>query len=642
MDMPVTSESIAALPPLQRRMAEAWLTRFEENWNEQKLRECMQALPGQSSLRRPLLIAMIEQDLGHHWDAGQPTVIESYLKEYPELGGIDEIPIELLAAEYKARQKHQHCDLADFAERFPTRIDDLYVFLKPGIFEEKAPAARATTTDSMSIRRLKLLRAPADANASEPISERRAKLLRQTGPNSPPTPQVTSETVQDDAPPASTHNSGMILPPAPAQIEPARATNVAPSQDVWLDIQTVRSNHAAGRSGVIKPQAAMPPMPPPILGRYAIEKRLGSSGFGSLYLATDTEIGRRTVLRIPAFSGPNAAADRARFQRDSRAAAALFHPLLCPVFDAGQIEGVDFLAMPLVDGDPLADLLKQRPIWPARQAIDLISKLAIALDALHRTGLVHRDLKPSNILLAPGETPVIAGLGQMSEPLHSKRTGNAIYVAPEQSTLTADSPDPRSDIYSLGVILHQMLTGKLPQPSDGIYFFPPDLDERLQSACCKAVAINPAERWGSMREFVAELTACRQSLRPSDLGPRFPLGGSWPRRTPGSAHAVSGPTGLSAVPLASPPTMPPAAGNTAYAQMQELRNLSTKSAPGVRPVVKQRRSRTPNWKPWQYLVAGAVGGFVLIATVFALSSMQKRAQNKARTNPPEQHQSQPN
>ncbi len=385
----------------------------------------------------------------------------------------------------------------------------------------------------------------------------------------------------------------------------------------------------------------MPAMPPPILGRYAIEKRLGSSGFGSLYLATDTEIGRRVVLRIPSGSGGNSRADRTRFQRDSRMVAALCHPLLCPVFDAGQIDGVDFLAMPFVDGDPLADLLKQRPIWPARQAIDLVTKIAIALETLHRAGLVHCDVKPSNILIAPGETPVIAGLGQLGEPLHSKRTGNAVYVAPEQSSL-ADSPDPRGDIFSLGVILHQMLTGKLPQPGEGIYFFPPDLDERLQNACGKAVAANPAERWGSMRDLVAELTACRQGLRPSDLGPRFPLGGSWPRRTPGSAHGVSGPTGLSAVPLAAPPTLPPAPGNAAYAQMQELRNLPTNSARAVRPAPIRKRGRTLNWKPWHYLVAGAVGGFVLIATVFALSSMQKRAQNKARTNPPEQHQSQPN
>src|SRR5579871_650800 len=99
--MPVPSETIAALPPLQRRMAEAWLTRFEENWHEQKLRECMAALPAQSSLRRPLLLAMIERDLAHHWEAGRKIRVEDYLKDFPELGFANDLPIELIAAEYQ-------------------------------------------------------------------------------------------------------------------------------------------------------------------------------------------------------------------------------------------------------------------------------------------------------------------------------------------------------------------------------------------------------------------------------------------------------------------------------------------------------------------------------------------------------------
>src|SRR5713226_6126535 len=99
-----TSETLAALPPLQRRMAEAWLTRFEENWHDQKLRECMRALPTQSTLRRPLLLAMIERDLAHHWEQGRQSSVEAYLKEFPELGGPEEVPVELIAAEYALRQ----------------------------------------------------------------------------------------------------------------------------------------------------------------------------------------------------------------------------------------------------------------------------------------------------------------------------------------------------------------------------------------------------------------------------------------------------------------------------------------------------------------------------------------------------------
>src|SRR5579871_1716712 len=127
--MPVPSETIAALPPLQRRMAEAWLARFDENWNEQKLRECMAALPAQSSLRRPLLIAMIERDLARRWSSGQQFHVENYLKDFPELGIAADLPLELIAAEYKIRQEKGGADLTEFAERFPTRVDDLYVML---------------------------------------------------------------------------------------------------------------------------------------------------------------------------------------------------------------------------------------------------------------------------------------------------------------------------------------------------------------------------------------------------------------------------------------------------------------------------------------------------------------------------------
>src|SRR5262245_6602496 len=176
--MPALSESIAALPPLQRRMAEAWLTRFEENWHDQKLRECMRALPAQSTLRRPLLLAMIERDLSHHWDQGRHAAVESYLKDFPELGGPDELPIELIAAEYNVRRKHGAADLSDFAERFPSRIDDLYVLLKPGLFEGNSSAAAPKKDNAAEQRRLELLRAPAEVDVADSVQERRMKLLR--------------------------------------------------------------------------------------------------------------------------------------------------------------------------------------------------------------------------------------------------------------------------------------------------------------------------------------------------------------------------------------------------------------------------------------------------------------------------------
>ena len=623
--MPATSESIATLPPLQRRMAEAWLMRFEENWHDQKLKDCMRALPEQSSLRRPLLMAMIERDLAHNWDAGHPTVIENYLKEFPELGGVDEIPIELIAAEYHARQKHNSSDLADFAERFPTRIDDLYLLLKPELLESGAPSDRAAINDSMSVQRLRLLRAPAEQEAADAVSEHRQKLLRSAVPNNPPAANSASETIQDELPSKQATDSDIFSPPDSPRDESLKP-EVTSAGTVWLDIQTVRSNHAASRSGIIRPEQQPPPMPPAVLGRFAIGNRLGGSGFGTVYYATDTHLNRRVALKIPHFSGPNAEAIRARFQREGRAAAGLFHPLLCPVLEIGQISGLDFLATPYIDVDPLSEVLQQRPMWPSRQAVDFILKLAIAIDLAHQQGVVHRDLKPSNILIAPSETPTIVGFGQVTAPIHSQRTANAIYVAPEQSILADEPAGPRADIYSLGVILHQLLSGKLPNPVAGTYSFTPNIGQQLQAACRKATSPKPEQRYAAMSELIADLTAVQKTLRPSDHEARLPLRGSSLR----AAAVVNRPTGLSAVPGLNGPVglsavpgfgvgqAPAPADKNTFAQMQELRGLSATSGQAF-PL--ERLTRILRIKPelWKYLIAGAIGGIALGATILALS-----------------------
>src|SRR5205085_7684327 len=127
----------------------------------------------------------------------RPRAVADYLAEFPELGGIDEVPVELLAAEYNVRQEHGRADLSDFAERYPTRIDDLYVLLKPGLFDGPAAAApEEDMTQSQVVRRLQLLRAPAESTTDEGTVERRRQLLRgdsvapETAPPPPPLPRL--------------------------------------------------------------------------------------------------------------------------------------------------------------------------------------------------------------------------------------------------------------------------------------------------------------------------------------------------------------------------------------------------------------------------------------------------------------------
>ena len=613
--MPALSETIAALPPLQRRMAEAWLTRFEENWHDQKLRECMAALPAQSSLRRPLLLAMIERDLSHQWDAGRKMLVEDYLKDFPELGFASDLPLELIAAEFNVRQSRGGADLSEFAERFPARVDDLYVLLKPAVFEGTPQAAATNSVDAVTARRLKLLRAPA---AHEPLNtapQGRQGLPHSSIPNAASAPLPKSNTTPRAGMPPLTPTSipDIFTKPEPIGAQPPKkqAGQAAPPSPVAAEgPRSVKRPAPAPASQPLPPA----PMPPAVVGKYAIQKRLGSSGQGSNYLANDTQLGRTVVLKVPRFKGTNVEAERALFRREAKAAAGWHHPMLCPVLDLGQADGIDYLAMSYLEGDCLQDLIRQRPIWPPRAAVDIVLKMATALDVAHGLGVLHRDLKPSNVFLTAGDLPVIVGFGQWTRPVRPKESEGAVYVAPEQVTGPPDAANPQSDAYSLGAILYQLLTGQVPPIGDQkppTIPYPPDLDAQLQDVCRKALAHYPDERYRSMTDFAKELANYRQTLSISETGTRMGLPGSSQRiPLPPSAQAVA----------ANP------VNSVAFAQMQQLRNLSGTAIPATSPM-PVRRGSAP------YVKWGVIALVVVIASVVTLFLLNDNANESHQTQP---------
>jgi hypothetical protein len=286
----------------------------------------------------------------------------------------------------------------------------------------------------------------------------------------------------------------------------------------------------------------IPPGPPPAappaeghlpekFGRYRILGRLGQGGMGTVYLAHDTQLGRSVALKVPHF-GAGESPDRVeRFYREARVAATLTHPHLCPVYDVGEIDGVHFLTMPYLPGETLAAWLKRHgPLAPA-EAVRLAGFLARALDVAHRAGVVHRDLKPANIMLNENREPVVMdfGLARRSTAGDPRLTASGIlvgtpaYLAPERVGGESEAPSPAADIYSLGVILYEMLTGRLPyggpvadllrqaltrepqSPSD----HRPGLDPRLEAVCLRALAKDPKDRFPDMAAFAAALEACR-------------------------------------------------------------------------------------------------------------------------------------
>jgi serine/threonine protein kinase len=295
-----------------------------------------------------------------------------------------------------------------------------------------------------------------------------------------------------------------------------------------------------------EPRGAPPGAPPSVtldvkvatdlpehFGRYRVLKRLGRGAMGTVYLADDTQLGRQVALKVPHFrtAGKSRAPsphDLDRFYREARAAATLDHPNLCPVYEIGQVEGIPYLTMAYIRGRPLSKSIDpDRPIPPRRAAV-VVRKLAKAMEEAHRHGVVHRDLKPSNIMVGSRRELVIMDFGLAwrvgAEDKRLTRRGLIVgtpaYMSPEQLSGRVEDLGPRCDIYSLGVIMYELLTAR--RPFDGpdtvilgqiLYVDPvspsahrPDLDDRISAVCLKAMAKRPEDRYATMEELASALT----------------------------------------------------------------------------------------------------------------------------------------
>jgi hypothetical protein len=297
---------------------------------------------------------------------------------------------------------------------------------------------------------------------------------------------------------------------------------------------------AAGASGTqyvrLTSQATIPPRKPaaaqPLperFGRYKIVRSLGSGAMGDVYLADDTQLDRPVALKIPRFSDDRDDELIERFYREARAAATVRHPNLCPVYDAGEIDGIHYLSMAFIEGHPLCDLLSAKKRLAPREAATLILKLAKALNAAHTSGVIHRDLKPANIMIDAHDEPIIMdfGLSRRTNKEDSRLTqsglvmGSPAYMSPEQVEGESEKIGPPSDIYSLGVVFYELLTGQVPfsgsiasvlgqivtvapkKPSTLVR----TIDPGLEAICLKMIAKRPEDRFATMRDVATALEA---------------------------------------------------------------------------------------------------------------------------------------
>jgi predicted Ser/Thr protein kinase len=279
--------------------------------------------------------------------------------------------------------------------------------------------------------------------------------------------------------------------------------------------------------GVAQPAPLPPPLPAPF-GRYTLNKLLGRGGMGAVYLAHDRQLDRPVALKIPRFGVNPSVEDEERFLREARAAAMLSHPNLCPVYDVGQIGGVSYLTMAYIEGQSLAEMIREGCLPPPPELVRLVAQMALAMQEAHRRGVIHRDLKPANVMIDLRGQPVITDFGLARRGpetgdvrlTHSGMVmGTPAYMPPEQVNGAVHAVGPACDIYSLGVILYELLAGRLPflgavgdlmaqivtvappPPSQ----FRPGLAAELDTICLKALAKDPARRFASMQEFAAAL-----------------------------------------------------------------------------------------------------------------------------------------
>jgi hypothetical protein len=283
---------------------------------------------------------------------------------------------------------------------------------------------------------------------------------------------------------------------------------------------------------------------PERFGRYRIVRELGRGAMGAVYLAHDPQLDRLVALKAPQFTAADGPEVRQRFLSEARAAAAIEHPNVCPVYEVGEVDGAPYLTMAYLPGQTLAQRLEGPTPMPERQAAALLRQLTGALQAAHDRGVVHRDLKPSNIMINARGEPVVLdfGLARRLRPGDVRLTqsgqplGTPAYMSPEQAAGAVQDMGPGCDVYALGVILYQLLTGRLPfagsmaevlgqivaQPPPPPSLHRPGLDPRLEAVCLKALSKKAADRHASMRDLGEALADYLLADAPSAQGPPAP------------------------------------------------------------------------------------------------------------------------
>ena len=299
---------------------------------------------------------------------------------------------------------------------------------------------------------------------------------------------------------------------------------------------------------------------PPHIAGYEVGAVLGHGGMGVVYRALDTRLHRTVALKMLLAGSYIRPGQRERFLREAAAAAGLRHPNIVQVFDVGNHAGRPYFTMEFVEGGSLAQQLSGAPL-PSRQAAELLATLARAMEAAHQGGIIHRDLKPSNILLTADGTPKVAdfGLARWQEgaaglTVSGAPLGTPSYMAPEQARGLTHSLGPPLDVYSLGAILYELVTGRPPfrgetasETERQVIAQEPVSPSRLnakvprdlETVCLKCLEKDPGRRYPTAGELAADLARfiSDKPIRARRAGPVGRIA-RWGRRNPVPAASL--------------------------------------------------------------------------------------------------------
>jgi eukaryotic-like serine/threonine-protein kinase len=358
------------------------------------------------------------------------------------------------------------------------------------------------------------------------------------------------------------------LTPSRPEAPAARSNCEQPSQRLNAEVPGLRGVAGqAPRTGALGSSAGAAPAPAPdqpqqldgrMLAHYQLHHEIGRGGMGRVYLAQDTRLGRRVALKLLLRHSTRDPEKVRRFQQEARAASALNHPNILTIYEVGEVKGVHYLATEFVEGRTLRALI-DRGRFKVAVAVEIAIQIASALDAAHRANIVHRDIKPENLMLrtdgyvkvldfgiaklVDGGTAERAASASSETQPHPARAaeqfetkpglviGSASYMSPEQAR--GSRVDRRTDVFSLGIVLYEMLTGHCPfkgaTPSDTLAALlahdpaplsryvstaPLHVLQGLQRMLARALAKDREQRYQTAREFAADLKAFKQSLLP--------------------------------------------------------------------------------------------------------------------------------